>query len=634
MTTASGTFDGLGRNNTAYFVRDADFIIPEFVLPPSPAQFIDEKASEPFYRYYARRLHETDWLYWLLYGPLDATNLAYGLFRLSADLSGETAQELHDWISSPEGVVLLGLEIVGLSLLGLMANKYGDDDANVLKRTIAIYYPYLRDALKAKNAFKGVRALLQAMQLLGIVDAKLLLVPLGIFVSAIAILNRLWLRGMIEERKAMMKNNKDLVKEIDALQKLTEAEAAGYWARMQYQSTTLRTKAYLSSGLNGFFDGLYLYFGIIALASVSAVAPPAMIFIAVVSFIFSMSCIASRMYEEWEFQQRLIILQAKIDLALRRKVLQTTLEDLFDNAQQGKDINFLLAQLAQQLEDFQKSRQQLYLASYVSYPAQALAGLKYGLAIYGVFSCLLFTSAVFLTILGLTIPPAMIIGVVILGIVSVLGMVFASMAYHAYHHRSLRQDIWSNNGELLGKLDNLKHMPSLYSNDEAYAIMCSLDAHMKVGESQLWPLKEAAEVGRQGVSALSKGMKITDWVLSSFQDIDAQGNTHDPVFVLMLGATAAAAYSVVLALTAYARAFGRPALGSDAVIGKPATSRYSLFAPTNKIATPPVYMRESPPSSPPVKSKKALSRSSTFDSVLSLLNRKPKNNGLASHCPA
>lgn len=171
-------------------------------------------------RGFAKKLDELKFFYYL-YGIWDGTSVVSGTLIyyfniVYADSAKSSNDVMHDWMETPAGAALAATEAITLVTFSLLANIFDDNDKNAFKRYIAIAWPYCRDSLKGlKNAYKGVRNSLQAVSMLSGHDLQYMIVPLGLALGAISVLNRVWVRKYVKEpRMAMMKENSRLLLEI------------------------------------------------------------------------------------------------------------------------------------------------------------------------------------------------------------------------------------------------------------------------------------------------------------------------------------------------------------------------------------------------------------------------------------
>src|SRR5690606_5772709 len=101
------------------------------------------------------------------------------------------------------------------------------------------------------------------------------------------------------------------------------AEINAMRAGIQRQSIKLRTMAMFSTAAGAFFDSLYYYMGVFSLC---AFVYPALVTMTVFYAIFFLTCILTRLYEEYDYQRMLIIEQSKVELVLLAKEIEFLLE--------------------------------------------------------------------------------------------------------------------------------------------------------------------------------------------------------------------------------------------------------------------------------------------------------------------
>ncbi len=185
--------------------------------------FLDELANRWGLqgRQYAKQLDEDNAVYtW--YATLDAFNLAYSIpkyafeiFLISQNDSTSPVHAVHEWLSSPAGIAIMLMETAALVSFSVLGTACKEDDENWFNRCAVFLWPYIRDLLKAsKWAYKGWRSTLAAASLLLGEDLRYLLLPVGLALAALSVLNRFWSRGMKNARKDMMKNNANLYQEV------------------------------------------------------------------------------------------------------------------------------------------------------------------------------------------------------------------------------------------------------------------------------------------------------------------------------------------------------------------------------------------------------------------------------------
>ncbi|MDP3705608.1 MAG: hypothetical protein Q8R24_06820 [Legionellaceae bacterium] len=163
----------------------------------------------------------------VLYAAEDALNLVFSYFSLGEALNDSfhglndagSVNEFHDYGVTPEGLAVTIACATFLVAFSSLGTYFGDSENkdNLLRYYIALFWPYVRDMLKAfKWAYKGIRSTLSViLQLSGHQQALyLILFPIATVLALLAVLNRIWIRAMKAERKEMMKINEQLCEKI------------------------------------------------------------------------------------------------------------------------------------------------------------------------------------------------------------------------------------------------------------------------------------------------------------------------------------------------------------------------------------------------------------------------------------
>ena len=169
---------------------------------------------------YAKKIHEIKYIY-ACYGFFDGLTTSYSMFKyyfdvFFSDSDSSSSNMMHDWMSTSVGGCAAGSITVFIVGFSFFANVFDDNDKEAYKRYIAIAWPYVRDSMKGlKNTYKGVRSTLQAVSMMSGHDMQNMLVPTGLALGAISILNRLCMRYFVKEpRLAMTKVNAQILQEI------------------------------------------------------------------------------------------------------------------------------------------------------------------------------------------------------------------------------------------------------------------------------------------------------------------------------------------------------------------------------------------------------------------------------------
>jgi hypothetical protein len=228
---------------------------------------------------------------------------------------------------TPAEIAAMAASSITLITFATLGNIFKDKDENLYKRYLAIAWPYFRGVLKGiKNAYKGLNSTLKVVELLGIADARNLVVPVGLLLGVLAAFSRMGNYYFSRERKMAMDANDVFLKEFKkAYEKIfTErnielediykkiSTKRGEIKNRQAQNS-LKKIAFINVLYGSFIDGLYLYVGVLSLC---ALAPPALVAMSVFCGIYFLACIATRIYEEYIYQRELAFSDAKIDLAL------------------------------------------------------------------------------------------------------------------------------------------------------------------------------------------------------------------------------------------------------------------------------------------------------------------------------
>lgn len=205
------------------------------------------------------------------YSVLDPLSSSYSMFKYFFDVyfAGST-DEMHEFMLSPAGIVGITLESLFLVSFSFLACHFDKEKEDNYKKLIADAWPYFRDVLKGlKNAYKGWRSAVVAMNLLGMVDASSLILPVGLVLGVIGAANRYLIRYLREARKDMMVHNRKLFLALAKLPSLTKDGLDNFYkehGEIDYQTEMDKEIGFLSAGIAGLIDGLYLYVGVLTLS--------------------------------------------------------------------------------------------------------------------------------------------------------------------------------------------------------------------------------------------------------------------------------------------------------------------------------------------------------------------------------
>ena len=626
--------------------------------PPSVTDRLDAES-----RRIAKLSHELVYVYGV-YGVLDGFTKASGLIKYCFDLlytdsNCSSSDKMHDWMLTPAGIAVAATETITLVAFSLLGNVLKDNDEDAFKRYIAILWPYFRDTLQGlKNAYTGVRAGLQAFGVLSGQNTRYMIVPFGVLLGSLSVLNRIAMRKYVTEpRKAMTSANGETLQEIlrttlsdkaaydvfrigyklslmpqdsnieintlylevvNGLLQYTVISPSGEKICAQIdkkilkydltnpvtldqlkpllpdilkitskrshtfgtvgigrQSDSLSRNALLGAAYGGVVDGLYLYMGAIGLAVLSY---NVFMMVAICCTVFSLTCIATRIYEEKAYQRKFIATQAKIELALCGKELELIFVEIqalavlasipvsdehseTQQQEQSKQQALLMTEFEEKIKEFEVKREKLRVQLTLTDKMAALAGLRDGLAAYSAIGSAMFAVATFKAMLFAPFPPAFLIACVSAGMVSLIGfLAYSLIKNHVHVNASNKKGNAPPEGSFGFYLTEFKRNKEVIRHLEPEKVKNAIIEGMVVDRSPQFHFQEWFEVVRSFCSGLGKGQKSVDFALYPLQEADLQGHYHDTpiMFTVMLLSTAF--HSVALALRAHARGFGRPDL--------------------------------------------------------------------------
>lgn len=194
-----------------------------------------------------------------------------------------------------------------------------------------------------------------------------------------------------------------------------------------------------------------------------------------------------------------------------------------------------------------------------SYITSLFLGIKYGLVVYGVTAAFLFmVSSVFL-ITATVFPPALLMAFIVSGVVFILIVTAHALRTHYLHVQSQKNK--SNESDNLVKMQKQLDSSEVVEEDTLPSVELLRHDLKKVAKPEASPkftFQEWLEILRCFFSGLSKGNNFATFVGTPLQDVDSHGHDHNaPSIMLMLQIVSTALFSIVLALRALARGFGK-----------------------------------------------------------------------------
>lgn len=504
-------------------------------------------------------------VFYAFYGFLDGLSLSYSFIKYFFDIlytntSMSASGKMHEWMLTDAGFVLVSTETLLILILSTAANSFDEEhgDKESIHAWINANWPYVRDVIKAlKNAFKGMQSLLLAVGLQSGADLTQLIVPLGIMLGIFSIVNRLWYRSMKEGRKTAQKANGALLKEIQDMVVFDEAKYADFCTRtLGVQSTGLRAFALLSAAYAGLVDGLYLY---LAAACLVALSPTAFTLVLVSSITFAVLNVITRMYEEYDYQRKLIASQVNIELLLCGKKLENLYHAYNKLVDDSADVN-LMRRLMKDLEfkaaEYEDKRQYLESLVTLSYTSAALAGLRNGLFAYSAFSSVMYAIAAINSMFLLpTIAPATLLFFVGLGIACVLG--FLAYSLITTYQNEKQAEVVEENKMLNQIFHSIKRQIREIEDIQPVEMQEAILGGLIVDPSPQFFFQEWFEVVRSWFAGIRQGEKAINFALTALQEQDEHGDYHASTIMIWLTVIGSLFYSIGLALRAFANGFGK-----------------------------------------------------------------------------
>ncbi|WP_454781604.1 hypothetical protein [Legionella sp. WA2022007384] len=515
-------------------------------------------------RLLAQKLDKDRYIYHA-YAIMDSLSSSYSMFKYFFEVffSKTDPDLIHKVLTSPEGIAAVAAEAIFLVSFSFLASVYDKEKKDSVKKFIASAWPYFRDLMKGlKNAYKGWRSTVQVLSLISGMDLKYMVIPVGLVLGIFAAANRLWIRSMVEQRKIQMDKNKELLLQIQQLSSITPLDRNSYLSRIEYQDNDTRAYAYLAVATGGLLDGLYLYIGVVSL---SVLSPPLLLALSIIGVFYTLSCVISRIYEEYDFQLRLEVTQTRCKLALTTKELELTYAKLLElqahKSTQNNDLEEIRAlkrEICRLIDNFEEERQLLQDQLTYSYATAGLLGMKYGLFAYGVLTSIIFTAASLSLITAGSFPPALLAVIIVSGLVLMIGLAAYTLNAH-YQHMQRREEASKKERPYTQIMDMRKRIETNIDADvlDAEPFATSLKDGLKLDPSPQTFFQEWFEVFRSFASGLSKGNNFFNFAMTFAQEADSDGHYHDIPIMGEFAIVSGVLFSLVLGLRALAKGLGR-----------------------------------------------------------------------------
>ena len=565
---------------------------PSYTIDPSNKHDDGCKAPRGFFeasvettRKHAATLHnDHNWLYGL-FGILDGLNCSFSILRYYFDAyyansSDSSADMLHDWLMTPEGAAFLIIESSMFMVGAYYGNQY--DTKNLSKKDttwrggIALYWPYFRDGMKAlKNGYRGVRNAIVFAEMMSIVsNVRYLVMPAGIALGAISMVNRPLLRKIRDKRTAESKQLSALIIEMEGFQtkfnpsnqaelnsfrkalddqqqkindELNQNNTPNLW-KNEFKSQDFWLLAYCSATFNGLLDAPNLYFGAITL-TVMAPAPWIMIAVA----IFATVCLITRIFEEYDGQRQWLLVQSNLKLELSRNKLALFLDELKihsgcntgtleerETTKQGiyKQLNEAMLEYTQHLNDRDKH-------SVRPFWSILLAAMTNGIDAYGALSSMIFAISTIYLMLSIPFPPLLLITFIVTGTLCLTLPVVYAIKEAYFNPTSPTTTTQPIPIEGLFSVETLQKRIETGGIDKTKENMMAKGAALP---SQHVFYKDWFEICRLLFAGVNKGSRSAEFVILAAEVLHNDGQHPDPDSILALAGVAAAFFGGVFLL--------------------------------------------------------------------------------------
>ena len=473
----------------------------------------------------------------------DARNIISWGFEATNEAGISASDRMHNWLMSPVGIAVATIESLFLIVFAVLGSYFDETHTNPIIRFLVLTWPYVRDSLKAiKNGYKGARSLIYIGIIFGAAAAVMsnVLLPLGIAFGAIYLINRVWYRHMCSGRKKMQTMNDLLTKWSsfseaqrlaalnknnalkEALEKLCKNKIINaltddiplqhLLSLINTQNGTAKFKGYVSAGLNGTFDGFYMYAGLYLLCTL---VPTIAIIVNVFALFFIVLSILRNIYEEYCFQRKLELSAYKAEQKLLLAFPELSVEQ---NARVK-----IIEQKLSRLNNF-------------TFIHALCESIRDGLGVYCVLTGILFAVSIFTPI-----PFGVILGVIAAGVISLIACAGYNL-WKTHQYQIKREQIKKEQAQ--------------------QEIECKHNFQLHLAKKALPEMPEnkqpdQTELGRAALSGFKQGGKQANFFLNSLQEKSDQDHYQSSPVILIATCILGAIISVIYFLRDLAKGFGR-----------------------------------------------------------------------------
>ncbi|WP_253264779.1 hypothetical protein [Legionella longbeachae] len=263
--------------------------------------------------------HQWSYLY-ALYLGIENGKLSLNMIKYSFDIalanSDLATKAMQEWIKSPIGASISTLIIFSTISSSLITHYSIREDKKPFKIVIMLW-PYVRDCMKSlSNALRGISSTLNLIYILEFQDIRHLVIPMGLFVGGLSVVNRIWIRCKSHQYHEMLEVNAQLLVDLEKLNFLSPQQIESMRRKIAKQSTASKTCSLLAAVLSGLIDGLNPYLGSLTLMTCS---PSMLLLITSFCGVYFFVTLAIRVHEEINLQQEFLITQKKVELTILEK---------------------------------------------------------------------------------------------------------------------------------------------------------------------------------------------------------------------------------------------------------------------------------------------------------------------------
>jgi hypothetical protein len=244
-----------------------------------------------------------------------------------------------------------------------------------------------------------------------------------------------------------MKRNDQLIIIIDSKESIEEIDSLDIAGILRQQRNSLQINkmrhfALFAAAYGGFIDGPYLYMGIISLVTMTG---PMLIATSIICTIFVLSCIITRIFEEYNYQIKLARTQNQVELAVQLKHLEIKIRNFYLSIDGTAQISREKAQITidvfnTEINNFLIKCNEFTKTFLIKANWQAfLMGIHDGLLVYGSLASLTFAAATLCAIVATPLPAMFLLIGTIIGLACLGG--FAGFYVHKNRESLFLKDL-------------------------------------------------------------------------------------------------------------------------------------------------------------------------------------------------